>query len=211
MATEPVMGLTFENVWALFQETDRKMQETDRKMQESDRKIEESYRKMQEMFEQTNRILDERSKQLDKKIGALTNRIGEIVEHLMTPKLCEKFKALGYTFENMARDYEAYDSENRCLAEVDVFLENGEYALAVEVKTKPSQNDVDEHIRRLKVLRERAEQKGDRRKFLGAVAGAVITEEVRNYAYKRGLFVIRQSGETIEVGHPSAPWEPKAW
>jgi hypothetical protein len=32
---EPEMGLTFEKVWAMFQETDRKMQETDRKMQKT--------------------------------------------------------------------------------------------------------------------------------------------------------------------------------
>ena len=30
-------GLTFEKVWAMFQETDRKMWETDRKMQEMSR------------------------------------------------------------------------------------------------------------------------------------------------------------------------------
>ena len=29
---EPEMGLTFEKVWAMFQETDRKFKETDRKI-----------------------------------------------------------------------------------------------------------------------------------------------------------------------------------
>ncbi|MDR1903907.1 MAG: hypothetical protein LBQ88_16690 [Treponema sp.] len=204
MAKEPVMGLTFEQIWALFQETDRKMQETDRKMQETDRK-------MQEMFERTNLTLDKLSKQTHKEIGALSNRIGEIVEHLMTPKLHNKFRSLGYTFGNMSRDYDVYDSAGRHLAEVDIFLENGDYALAVEVKTKPSENDVDDHVKRLEVLRIWADGRNDRRKFLGAVAGAVIKDEVKKYAFKRGFFVIEQSGDTIAVNRLPAPWEPSAW
>ena len=40
---EPEMGLTFEKVWAMFQESDRRMQklseETDRKMQETAQRI----------------------------------------------------------------------------------------------------------------------------------------------------------------------------
>ncbi|MDR2096581.1 MAG: hypothetical protein LBP76_13855 [Treponema sp.] len=229
MAKEPAMGLTFEQIWALFQETDRKMQETDRKMQETDRKMQETDRKIQEMveenrrisqetdrkiqetFDKTNLILDKRFKQTHKEIGALSNRVGEIVEHLMSPKLHKQFRSLGYRFENMSRDYEIYDSADRHLVEVDVFLENGDYALAVEVKSKPSQNDVDGHVKRLELLRGWADRRHDRRKFLGALAGAVIKAEVRDYAFKRGFFVIEQSGETIEVGKPPAPWEPRVW
>ncbi|MDR2095687.1 MAG: hypothetical protein LBP76_09255 [Treponema sp.] len=244
MAKESVAGLTFEQLWALFQETDRKMQEiaeenrrisqeTDRKIhevteenrrisQETDRKIhevteenrrisQETDRKIQETFDKTNLILDKRFKQTHKEVGALSNRIGEIVEHLMSPKLHRKFKALGYRLENMSRDYEIYDSADRHLVEVDVFLENGDYAVAVEVKSKPSQDDVDDHVKRMELLRGWADRRQDRRKFLGALAGAVIKAEVRDYAFKRGLFVIEQSGETIEVNKPPAPWEPKAW
>ncbi|MDR1904623.1 MAG: hypothetical protein LBQ88_20350 [Treponema sp.] len=232
MTKEPVMGLTFEQVWALFQETDRKMQETDQKMQETDRKMQETDRKMQEtaqrireiseenrrrsqetseIFEKTILAIERDSKETQKKIGALTNRIGEIVEHLMTPELHNKFRILGYSFRNMARDYDIYDTEDRHLAEVDVFLENGDYALAVEVKTKPSQSDVDNHVKRLEVLRNWADQRHDRRKYLGALAGAVITNEVKEYAFKRGFFVIEQSGDTVQVERLPAPWEPKAW
>ncbi|MDR0586143.1 MAG: hypothetical protein LBG26_02785, partial [Treponema sp.] len=32
-------GLSFEKVWAMFQETDKKFQETDRKFQETDRRF----------------------------------------------------------------------------------------------------------------------------------------------------------------------------
>jgi hypothetical protein len=226
MDKEPVMGLTFEQIWALFQETDRKMQEIAeenrrisqetkqriREITEENKRIsQETDRKIRERFDETNLMLDKRFKQTHREVGALSNRIGEIVEHLMSPRLHEKFRSLGYRFENMSRDYDIYDSEDRHLVEVNVFLENGEYALAVEVKSKPSQEDVDDHVKRLELLRGWADRRQDGRKFLGAVAGAVIKTEVREYAFKRGLFVIEQSGETIEVNKPPAPWEPKTW
>jgi hypothetical protein len=48
---EPEMGLTFEKVWAMFQESDRRMQElskeTDRKIQEVAQQIRETDRKIQ--------------------------------------------------------------------------------------------------------------------------------------------------------------------
>jgi hypothetical protein len=36
---EPEMGLTFEKVWAMFQETDRQIKETELQLKETDRKI----------------------------------------------------------------------------------------------------------------------------------------------------------------------------
>ncbi|MDR2258459.1 MAG: hypothetical protein LBE14_04850, partial [Treponema sp.] len=44
MSREPEMGLTFEKVWAMFQETDRKFKETDRQFKETDRKFKETDR-----------------------------------------------------------------------------------------------------------------------------------------------------------------------
>ncbi|MBF0132113.1 MAG: hypothetical protein HQL75_05945 [Magnetococcales bacterium] len=41
-------AVTFDDVWKMFQETDRKFQETDRKFQETDRKFQETDRKFQE-------------------------------------------------------------------------------------------------------------------------------------------------------------------
>ena len=37
------------------------------------------------------------------------------------------------------------------------------------------------------------------RKVIGAVAGIIVDEGADKFAYKRGLFVIEQSGETVEI------------
>ncbi|MCA2621190.1 MAG: hypothetical protein IM492_06350, partial [Microcystis sp. M040S2] len=44
----------------------------------------------------------------------------------------------------------------------------------------------------------------------GAVAGIEIDEGVDRYAYKQGLFVIKPSGETVEIINNSG-FEPKLW
>ena len=173
--------LTFEKVWAMFQETDRKFQETDRKMKETDRKI-----------------------------GELGNRFGELAEHLVVPSIKEKFNALHFTFEQVSQDIEITDASGRCLAEIDILLENGDTVIAVEVKSKLRQRDVDDHVKRMEVLRRRADVKHDTRKYQGAVAGAIMRKEVRNYAHKTGFYVIEQSGETVRINIPEG-FKPREW
>ena len=169
-------------IWALFRETDRKMQETDRMMKETDRKI-----------------------------GKLTNTLGEIVEHLVAPGMKKKFKEFGYHFE--------YSNTNTCIesattgqtiAEMDVWLTNGEYALAVEVKSKLNTEYVNEHADRLKKIREYFNDVGDKRKILGAVAGAIVNKNVRDYAVKKGFFVLAQSGDTMFIDIPEG-FMPREW
>jgi hypothetical protein len=89
-------------------------------------------------------------------------------------------------------------------------LENGEFALAVEVKTQLNVGHVDEHVERMEKLRRYADDRGDTRKFLGAVAGAIVAENVKAYALKKGFYVIRQSGDTVTIENPPG-FEPKAW
>ncbi|MDR2786115.1 MAG: hypothetical protein LBB83_09410 [Treponema sp.] len=192
---EPVMGLTFEKVWAMFQETDRKMQETDRKMQETDRLMQETARRMQET---------------DRKISKLGSRIGDLVEELIVPNIMEKFNKLGYVFGKVAPNVRYRDLRGAYITEVDILLENGDTALAVEVKTTLTDSDVRDHIARMEKLRRYADEHQDRRKLLGAVAGAIASEEVKAFAVKNGFFVLEQSGDTVQISVPK-DFKPREW
>ena len=175
-------GLTFEKVWAMFQETDRKMQETDRKMQETDRKI-----------------------------GELGNRFGELAEHLVAPSIKEKFNEMGYIFTKIANDCEfddPADPENS--AEVDILLENGDVVMAVEVKAKVKQKDVEEHIQRMGKLRCHADRKKDTRRYQGAIAGAIMGNEVRGYILAKGMYAIEQTGDTVRINAPKG-FKAREW
>ena len=165
----------------MFQETDRRMKETDRKMKETDRRI-----------------------------GELGNRFGELAEHLVTPNIVEKFRALGYAFTKAGPDVEFFGRDGKPLAEVDVWLENGEAVMAVEVKSHLRQGDVDDHIRRMGILRRYLDERGDARKLLGSTAGAIVKAEVREYALKKGFYVIEQSGDTVRIEAPEG-FSPRTW
>jgi hypothetical protein len=180
--TQPVYprGLDFEQVWALFQEVGKKQEET-------------------------ARIVKETSKQ----IGKLNNRFGEIVECMVAPNLREKFRELGFKFREAMTNRVFSDDDDKTLFEVDVFLQNGDKAMLAEVKTTLTTEDVKDHIVRLEKMRNYADLHGDKRAFLGAVAGVVMTSNVKEYALEQGFYVIEPSGETFNIIPPDG--KPKEW
>jgi hypothetical protein len=195
----PPKGVSPDDVWAMLQKTDRMIEKltekTDRQMKETDRRMEETARQM---------------KETDRRLGELGIRLGDVVEHFMSPSLHEKFEGLGFRFTRSSRNLEIRDHNKQRLAEVDVFLENGEYAMAVEVKTRLSTGDIKDHVKRMGILRRIADERQDRRKYLGAVAGAVLTPEVSAYALKNGFYVIVPSGETVDIKVPEG-FRPRIW
>ena len=188
-------SITFEQVWRTLQEAGLRMKEHEKETQE-----------LKEQMKETDR----RMKETDKRIGDLGNRFGELVEHLVAPSIKEKFRELGFSFDQISENIRITDSSNNFLAEIDLLLENGDIAIAVEVKSKPSQNDVDQHINRMEVLRRRADKRKDNRKFQGAIAGAIMSHEVSSYAHKAGFYVIEQTGDTVKISIPEG-FIPREW
>ncbi|MDR0387496.1 MAG: hypothetical protein LBH57_05625, partial [Treponema sp.] len=203
---EAPKGTTLEDVWALIRETDRQMKETDRVLKEMSAETARRMRETDQRMRETARQM----KETDRKIGNLGSRLGEVIEHLMSPKLHEKFEELGLYFTRNSRNFELRDRNKNCLTEVDVFLENDEYAMAVEVKTRLTSEDVKDHVKRLAILRKAADGHDDRRKYLGAVAGAVVDPEVSAYARKTGFYVIIPSGDGVDIEVPEGS-KPQTW
>jgi hypothetical protein len=190
-------------------ELDRQSKETDRKFKETDRKFEETARQFEEIarrFKETDR----KFKETDRQLGRLGNRLGELAEHLVAPNIKEKFNALGYRFDYNYANAEVR-AEGRVVAEVDILLENSEYALAVEVKSKPVVTDVLDHVRRMEMLCRYPRRFRDGQvRLLGAIAGAVLTDTARNYIIKHGFFAIEQSGDTVKINVPEG-FKPREW
>jgi hypothetical protein len=211
----------FQETDKKFQETDKKFQETDKKFQETDKKSQENERRFKETdrlfketerrFKETERLFketDKKIKQTNEQYGGLSKSFGEVVEHLVAPGLQEKFNEMGYHFS------EVYDGRTRIFdkngqkkAEIDILMENGETVLAVEVKSKPNNKDIREHIKRLKILRESRREKKDGRKIIGVIAGAVFKDNVKEAAQKAGFYVAVQSGDTMKIDIPEG-WKP---
>ncbi|MDR1949310.1 MAG: hypothetical protein LBQ38_07960 [Spirochaetaceae bacterium] len=215
-------ALTFEDVWVMFQETDRKFQETDRKFQETDKKMQETDRQLKEtgrQLQETDRMIKEMSREAkeawaeaSRAAGKLSNKLGIVVEHLVLTNILEKFNALGYGFTKATMNVLIEDKKRKIFTEVDAMLENGEYVLAIEVKTHLQVKDVNEHLKRMDKLRRQADGRRypPSQKFLGAVAGAIAADNVKEYALRKGLYVIKQSGDTVTIENP-AGFKPREW
>jgi hypothetical protein len=188
--------LTYKGVLKLFMETREQMKETSRKIQE-----------VSEQIKETARL----SKETDKKISALGSRIGEIIESMVEGGVVDKFQALDYEITQCARDVKFGSPKSDIRGEIDLFLENGDIAILIEVKTTLGTADVRKHIERLKKYRRYADEKRDKRRFIGAVAGAVVKGEAREFALKHGMYVIVQSGNAVEIVPLPKDFRVKEW
>jgi hypothetical protein len=138
----------------------------------------------------------------DKKFGDLYNRFGELAEHLVAPNIREKFNALGFSFGEVSKNKEIVDAQGNSVAEIDILLENGDTVMVVEIKAKPKQKEVDEHIKRIEVLRRRADARNDKRTFMGAIAGAIMGDGACQFfcvidLFERNPFNSKLNGKLI--------------
>jgi hypothetical protein len=97
------------------------------------------------------------------------------------------------------------------LAEVDVFLENGQYAMPVEVKTDLTKEDVDEQLYRIARIRQDMDRRGDKRTLVGAIAGGIVPENVLRYAQKKRLHAVVQSGESVTIAETPPAFKAREW
>ena len=144
----------------------------------------------------------------------MDNRFGEVVESLLSPTLIDRFIDLGLVFQTASTNFKVKDHKNKIYFEIDVFLQNGDTAMLVEIKTNLSISYINEHINRLEKMRLFADLHNDsepwvRRSFLGAVAGIVVPLKVKNYALENGLYLIEPAGENLNITPPNN--KPKVW
>jgi seryl-tRNA synthetase len=201
------MGLTFEDVWAMFQETDKKFQETDRliketreSQKETDRQMKESKAEHDRMIAETNRIVNETTRQIEKlskNVGGMNRSLGELIETLIASRLWEKFPQ--YNFNRIFQRIKLLDEHKTPVTEIDILLSDDEWAMAVEVKREPDKGDVDHHLKRMELMRSYSVREISGKKLLGALAGGVVSPEVRTYAQKSGLFVLELNGEQVSL------------
>jgi hypothetical protein len=196
---------TFESVWAALMEDREHLKETAQIIKEVGEKQKETALQL----EKTDRMLKRHAKSANKSIGALTNLYGDLTEGMVAPKICDKFNEFGFSFLRANTRDRINDKNNDISLEVDIMLENSDKAMLIEVKTRLTEERIDKHIFRLEKMRKYADLHGDKRIFLGAVAGIVVTDEIRNYALSKGFYFIEYAGETFYITSPKD--KPKEW
>ena len=167
---------------------------------ETDRKIQATTKQIEKTTEQINKTA-EQIERTNKNVGGLSSNVGEIIKNMVAGNIDEKFQAVGY--HEIDKVYEKVKFKNKKLdidGEIDLFLENGGFVILIEVKTTLEAKDVTDHVERIEKYRRYIDAKGgDKRRFIGAVAGGGIVGDAIKVARKNGLYVIVQSGEAVEI------------
>ena len=187
---------SFETVWAILQEVGKKHEEHMEEM----KALRESQKETDRMIKETGR-----------KISKLGGRFGEMTEYMVIPNLLDKFSKLGFEFSKAYLHASLKDENRNFITEIDITLEDGDKVMLVEVKTKPDIEDIKEHVERMEKVRAYADKRKDKRKYLGAIAGMVINENVKTFAFKNGFYVIQPSGDTFNISAPEGYYTAREW
>ncbi|RLD54032.1 MAG: hypothetical protein DRJ05_15400 [Bacteroidetes bacterium] len=218
--------LTYEKILKLFEETDKRRKESDKRIEESNRRFDERLRKEAEEREKREIILEERlrketaerekerlksKKEFDKKIGNLTGVLGNFVEGMIEPKLLEMFHERGIYITEIMKNVQIHNKETlQKEAEIDLLLVNDIYSVAVEIKTTLTSEHVKEHLVRLDRLKNNPIRSIKGTNLLGAVAGMRVEGNADIFAVKKGLYVLKQKGEIVEISNDKS-FRHKEW
>ena len=150
---------------------------------------------------------DKKIKEVTANIGRLGNRLGEFIEDAVRPAAVRLFRERGIEVHEVQQNVSVQRGDGGL--EVDLMVANDLDLVAVECKSNLKQQDIDEHLARLAKIK-RLLPKYANTRVMGAVAAMVIPDNVARYAYSKGLFVIGQSGEHLEIRN-DAEFKPAVW
>jgi hypothetical protein len=176
---------TLEDVWRLFQESDRRFKELN----------EETDRKIKEVSIEVGRVSQEVEK-VSTGLGQLGGKFGFFIEEMLYPAAVRLFKERNIDVHEVQRNVSAHRHGEGI--EVDLLVVNDTVAVAIECKSTLSIDDVNEHLERMDKLK-RVLPAHANKQVMGAVTGMIIPDNVARYAYKKGFFVIGQTGDQLVV------------
>ena len=218
MSTQQV-PLTYEGILEMFHESGQQMKESGQRMKEIERLFQENAVQIKEtalQMKETDRKIQESAEQLRKtqqEVGQLGSRVGNIVEDMVSGgNLIAQFRALGHHVIAHSRRKTFGERGTDASGQIDLFLEDGDVAILVEVKTTLKNDDVLDHVERMEKYRNWIDSTGsDKKRYIGAVASPSVEDNVLKFAQRKGFYVIVQSGDIFEIIKPPEGFVPKTW
>ena len=191
---------TFEKVWLMFQETDKKFMESDKKWKETERFLKEKSLETEKKFRETD-------KKIKKAFDMFTSQWGRLVESLVEGDLPRVMQERGIMVK---RTVERAKSDDDKGYEFDIIAVNGDVCVVVEVKTTLRPDDITEFLRKLRHFRKWMPEYAGKERVFGAVAYIRVHSNSDKMAEKNGLFTIRATGKSAKIVNPKG-FEPKAF
>jgi len=207
--------ITYEKVLALFEETNKQIArlsaETD-KLSHAAAETDKQIRALSVETDKLNRstaATDKMVKSLAKQLGGITDAHGDFAEYQVRPKILKLFQARGIDLSESIFDV-SVQRDGKAYVQADMVLVNTIYSVVVEVKHRLHRQDIDEHAARMVKLQKYPSRAVKGTTMYAAVAGMIVSDEVAQYAVKKGMFVVVPNGENVEVANPE-DFEPTVW
>ncbi len=196
------MPATPESVWEFL----LKVGEEIRELRESIERQSRETRELRESLREQSRETEQKIRKLE---SLFTTQWGKLVEALVEPGAVNLFRERGINIRYTSRRIEVEDEKGRKIAEFDIFLENDDELVVIEVKTTVKKEDVDWFLEKMSRFKEWF-PKYKRYKVYGAIAGISFDEGVDRYAYRMGLFVLKSEGGIIRIAN-DPDFSPRVW
>lgn len=184
MRTEEIEK-SFQEIWRLFKDTDKKFKETDKEIEKTSKTVKET----------------------SKAVYALTGKWSKFVEGLIVPAVEKLFKERRIKVDTIYQRVKRHKNGHEI--EIDILAINGRYAVLIEAKSTLKIEDINDHIERLQQFKAFFPEYSNRH-VIGAIGGISIEEESDKYAYRKGLFVIAEKGESVKILNDKK-FKPKKW
>jgi hypothetical protein len=206
--------VTIEDIYELFRASqagaERRASEIDRlfavSKEEDERRKAEADRTMEELKRGIAK-LEKTVERTSKAVDSLTTRWGRFVEELVEPAVIKLFQAKGIDVKEVHPRLESKRDEFSM--EIDIMAVDETELVLVECKSRLSKDDVDEFLEKLPKFK-LAFPHYKNYQVYGAVAGIEIDRGVDRYGYKKGLFVIKPSGDTVAIINKDN-FKPEIW
>jgi hypothetical protein len=170
-------------IWQLFRETDAQFKETAARFKDTDAK-----------FKDTDAKFKETDAKLRRLEGLFGNQWGKLLEALVQPAVLKLFQARGHQVRRLHQRSKARINGKNM--EIDLILEDQTEVIAIEVKSIMTVEHISDFLDDLAFFTDFFPlYKGYQ--LYGAVAGLDVSEDVERYAYRRGLFVLRVTGDDM--------------
>jgi len=185
-------NLTFESVWAMFQDVAQRFKETDKKFQDTDRKFQDTDKKFQDT--------DRKFQEIHNELGGIGRSNGEMAEEFFFTALANAMQVGKLKFDYI--DRKLHRKRNNTEAEYDIILYNNYKVLVVEIKYNfridHLQGFYTKQLKRFRTLFPEYSSY----KLYGAVAGLVFEDGAIEEARKYGFYILSQNNDMIKLLNP---------
>jgi len=172
--------------------------EIGRRFKETDERIARDWKEIKEQWRETDKRIERMHQKFAEDLNGVTDSLSRFSEQMVFPATKRLFRERGVRLNFFYSNMEAHDLDGDNM-ETDIIALGAKCAVLIEVKLRLRQTDVKEFLEK-KLPRFFDFFPKFRQPILyGGVAGLSIDKGADRFAYKKGLFVIGQTGDNVQI------------